>query len=249
MNDKKDSNNAGAKWVVIIFVLVLVCSIFITEIMASKGEKMANILGGEDEKLVLLTDNECTTCGAMEKALKEVKTKTSIINYTVNIDKLSDSDLSTLLASSDLIDEKDLPAVLHVSAGAVIGNYKGAAKAEDIIAFTNVFKQITVDQYIELVKEDVEHFVYIGRPTCGYCVQSIPWTKRISSALKKDIYYINIDAETASDLQLLAENTKNVYKGSTPLFLITKSNEILRYKEGASSYIALTSFFEGTDGE
>ena len=257
MKNKKNKSNAGAIWSIVIFSFVIICSIFITEIMAAKDKEIENIsfdrykneLSGENEKLVLLTKNDCEKCDDMSIVLKDIKAEGATDVYSINVDDLSSKNLNALLESSDLIEEGVFPTVLHISAGGLIGSYKEDADYNDIIDFMYVLKPITVSQYIELAKEDVEHFVYIGRPTCSYCVQSLPWSKRISRDLDKDMYYIDIDEETEASLELLAETTEQIYKGSTPLFLITKNNKIVKYKEGAGSYSALSAFFNGTSAE
>ncbi|MFA5409552.1 MAG: glutaredoxin family protein [Bacilli bacterium] len=246
MSTKKEKNNNGSRWIILIIVLVFVSSIVINEIMAVKNQSIENIMASDGEKLVLLTKDNCLECDKMKTVLENIHTEKGMEIDTVNVDKLSDNALDELLSYSDLIDTKVLPAVLHISLGTVIGSYTGEADYDMVMNFTFVFKQITVSQYIELAGESEEHFIYIGRPTCGYCVQSTPWSKLISYQLDKDIYYINIDEETDSDLKLLAEKTNDVYSGATPLFLVVKDNTIIRYKEGAGSYTALSVFFQET---
>lgn len=257
MFNKKNNNSSNSKWIIIIFSVVLICSIFVTEIMASKEKQIEEIgvnrfineLSGDNEKLVYIKENDCDKCEDMTKVLERVKSIGLFEVFTINIDKLSNNDYEKLLSSTDLIDESKIPSVLHISAGGIIGNYTGEASYNKLMAFTDIFEEITVKQYIELAKEDIEHFIYIGRPTCSYCVQSEPWSKRIIKEMEKTLYYVNIDEETETDLKLLEETTNGIYKGSTPLFLITKNNKIVKYKEGAGTYTALKEFFNGTDGK
>ena len=142
-----------------------------------------------------------------------------------------------------------MPTILHVSAGAIIGSYTKEADYDSVVSFTNVYKNIHVSDYIEMSKDDNTHFVYIGRPTCDYCLLSQPLTKRISYEMNKDIYYINIDNETSTDLKLLAEVTDGIYKGATPLFIIVKAGKIIDSQEGAGSYDMLSSFFKGGNNQ
>jgi predicted bacteriocin transport accessory protein len=246
MKNKNNQSSSSTKWIIIVFILVIFCSIFITELMSRDTKKTNDLIAKEGERLILLTKNDCAKCEDMDKVLQQINTNDGIEVYSINIDELSKSDFNDLLKTSDLIDENVIPTVLHVSAGAVIGSYTASANYNSIIDFMYVYKPLTVSQYVELVKEDKEHYIYIGRPTCGYCVQSMPWSKRIARELSKDIYYINIDSESASDLELLAESTNDIYRGATPLFLVTKNNKIVRYVEGAKSYDDLNAFFNGT---
>lgn len=253
----KKNNNTGAKWVVAIFVSVFICSILITELMASSDNgideinitKYKNELSLENEKLILLTEDNCTECDEMSLVLEQLEIAEDLTVLSMNVDKLSDADKQELLNSSDLISLDTLPAVLHVSTGKVIGIYTEAANADAVMSFMEVFKKITVEDYVDMMKDDKEYIIYIGRPTCGYCVQSQPWLKRIAFDLDKDVYYINIDEESSTDLQLLSEKTDGIYSGATPLFLIVKGGKVLDYQEGAGSYTSLKAFFDGDDEE
>lgn len=110
---------------------------------------------------------------------------------------------------------------------------------------TEVIKSITVSQFIEMKKQATKNYIYVGRPTCGYCVQSEPWTKKIAANAKITVYYVNIDNETTSSLSTLATATDGLYDGSTPLFLVMENNKILGSKIGAGSYEDLNAFFQG----
>lgn len=247
--EKKKS--MSSRIIVGIFATVFILSIFITEIMAANGNQIQSIdmtsyksnLEAGEESLVLLTKNDCTKCDTMLETLKDIKND-GLNVYTINVDELSEGSLDDLLDSSDLINDKDLPSVIHLSAGAVIGTYTGEANYNDIMSFYKSFDVINVAKFLEMYKEDQEYFVYVGRPTCGYCVQSEPLTKRVAYELNKEIYHINIDEETSSDLQKLAEATEGVYKGATPLFMVVKNGKVVDYKEGAGSYSELLSFFK-----
>ena len=102
------------------------------------------------------------------------------------------------------------------------------------------FNKIKVSEFADIIKEEEVHFIYIGRPTCGYCVQSEPWTA-FSSEMEKEVYYINIDEETSEDLEIY-RSYDDIYRGATPLFLVTKM-VIVDYKEGAGNYESLREFF------
>lgn len=257
MKKKQNKSGSAGKWIVLIFVVVIVCSILITELMASNNKIIKSInvedyissISGDDEKLILLTEDDCSKCDDMKKVLQDIKADNNIDVYSINVDELSDDALEKLKESSDLVDENILPTVLHISAGEIIGSYTEGVDYDDVMAFISPFKQITVDQYVELINDDEKYFVYIGRPTCHYCVQSMPWTKRISYDLDKDIYYIDIDKETSGDLSLLAKETDDIYSGATPLFLIVENGKVIDYQEGAGSYDSLSAFFNETSEE
>jgi predicted bacteriocin transport accessory protein len=253
MKNKDKNSNAGTKWIILVFALVLISSIVITEIINDYNKKvqeisvsqLANELTIQNEKLVLLTKNDCPKCDELKKIMEKFKADGTTV-YTINVDKLSNSDLNALTAKSSLIKTNELPSVLHLSGGEIIGSYTGKANYNDIVDFMTVFKKITVAQYLDLAKEDVDHYIYIGRPTCSHCVSIMPVLKRIVYDTGKDIYYINTDAETSNSLQTLASTTQ-VYDGSTPLFMVVKNNAVLRNHAGGDTYDNLKAFFEGTN--
>jgi predicted bacteriocin transport accessory protein len=253
MKIKEKNSNTGTKWIILVFVLVLISSIVITEIINNYNKRVQEIsvsqltseVATQNEKLVLLTKNDCPKCDEMKKVIEQFKAE-GMTAYTINVDKLSNSDQDKLIAKSSLIKTNELPSVLHISGGEIIGNYTGNANYDDISDFMAVFKKITVAQYLDLAKENVDHYIYIGRPTCPHCVNIMPVLKRIAYDTGKDIYYINTDAETSNGLQTLASATQ-VYDGSTPLFMVVKNNTVLRNQAGEDTYDNLKAFFEGSN--
>lgn len=252
-NEKKKNKNI--KWAVLVAAFVIICNIAITELTTEKPKELENItytrykeeLAEEGTKLILLNSNNCSECDSMNEVLKQIINEQDLEAYSIDIDELSDTELSDLTSSITMNDASRFPLLLHINDGAVIDSYEGDAIYDDILTFASRIKPITVNQYIELMKEDVEIFVYIGRPTCSYCVKSEPWLKSISYEMGKDIFYINIDEISESDHGLLADITKGIYRQATPLFIISKGNEIIDYLEGAGSFADLNNFFRQTN--
>lgn len=59
---------------------------------------------------------------------------------------------------------------------------------------------ITLDDYLEIIKEDGYHFMFIGSDTCGYCTQ---FKESINETLKDynyNVYYLNIGNFSEEDV-------------------------------------------------
>lgn len=255
MTKKKQNKMSGSTWAIIICAVILICSITITEIMASNNNKLTDIsiatyqslVLSDTEKLVLLYKNDSTESDKMRDSLEEIKEKTipAVEAYAINLDNLSTDDLAVIAKSATGID-KNHPAIIHMGGGAVIGSYSEKTDVTSISNWMERFTKISVKEYLTIAAKDEESYIYIGRPTCSHCVASMPLLKRIIATLGKPIYYINIDNETSTDLSTLATATNNIYNGSTPLFMVVKNGTILRNQAGSDTYANLTAFFTGT---
>lgn len=250
-----NKKNNTSKWVILIIALVIGGNILITHLTTEKIPEIETIsfkrykeeLENKDQKLILISENDCIECDSLNDVLKQVANEHKIKAYSINIDDLSETDLVDLKQSGPIGDTSTFPIILRINNGDLIDSHVGEAAYDDILDFVSDIEKITINRYIEMMKEDVEHFVYIGRPTCHYCTLSEPWLKIVSYEMNRRIYYINIDEISESDHTLLANITDDIYRGATPLFIISKGNEIIDYTEGVGSYIDLSNFFGQID--
>ena len=63
-------------------------------------------------------------------------------------------------------------------------NYKS-----DTVAFE--FVDITIDEYLELMKSEEKKIIYIARPNCSYCQLENPIIRRLGSKYDLEIYYLD----------------------------------------------------------
>ena len=117
------------------------------------------------------------------------------------------------------------------------------------------FKEVKAQDLNKLSK-DKTILVYIGRETCGYCVQFVPVLKEVQEKYSYTTYYIDIakildytggtgalDAEADKIMQNFAtsDSQKDVMNdwGATPMTLIIKNNKIVDSLVGAADAATL----------
>lgn len=111
------------------------------------------------------------------------------------------------------------------------------------------FKEIKA-QDLKKTSKDKTILVYIGRATCGYCVQFVPVLKEVQDKYSYTTYYIDIakildytnggtlDEEADKIMQDFAtsDEQKDVMNdwGATPMTLVIKNNKIVDSLVGAA---------------
>lgn len=108
----------------------------------------------------------------------------------------------------------------------------------------SMFKSIDTDKFIELFKKDEKSFIYLGRSTCGYCVQFLPSLQKAQEEYGYKTYYLDIT--TVSDkgmkkIQKLDKFLKNNY-GYTPLVLVVKNGKILNKEVDGYEGVGYTEY-------
>ena len=111
-------------------------------------------------------------------------------------------------------------------------------------------------QDLKKESKDKTILVYIGRSTCGYCVQFVPVLKEVQEKHSYTTYYIDIakildytggtgalDKEADEIMQKFAtsDSQKDVMKdwGATPMTLVIKNNKIVDSLVGATDAATL----------
>lgn len=121
------------------------------------------------------------------------------------------------------------------------------------------FTEITYKDINEFKKNEI-YVIYIGRETCGWCLEMLPNIKKASSEYNFKTYYIDIakiidfstnaiiDNEAYEALVNLETNEeqKGIMDefGSTPMILIMKNNKIIGSQVGYAEYDAYASVLE-----
>ena len=117
------------------------------------------------------------------------------------------------------------------------------------------FKEVKA-QDLKKLSKDKTILVYIGRSTCGYCVQFVPVLKEVQEKHSYTTYYIDIakildytggtgalDKEADEIMQKFAtsDSQKDVMKdwGATPMTLVIKNNKIVDSLVGATDAATL----------
>ena len=140
--------------------------------------------------------------------------------------------------------------VLAVILGAVgISNINHEVKSviDSSITLENAgFNEVTIDEYLDLIKEDKQNIILVARPTCGYCEKFTPILKKAKDDMKLTINYINTDNFSTEDWESF-EASLDYYSNNewgTPLVLITKNGEVVADNGGYVELDAIKSFFK-----
>ena len=126
------------------------------------------------------------------------------------------------------------------------------------------FNKINETQFLATVKKSDIQVIYLGRATCGYCVQFLPNIKQAQEDYKYTTNYVDITAvDTSSDdykaMTTMINNMTDTFNkehnytgdnayeylyGYTPTILITKNNKIVDVWVGYSDYSTFASWLE-----
>ena len=104
------------------------------------------------------------------------------------------------------------------------------------------FINITIDEYLEKMKEENKSIIYVARPGCSWCQKESPIIKSLGSEYDLKIYYLNTDpfwdsaANTYSKDGEKFINSAEQYKDGwgTPNTIIVANGKIV---DGEFSYV------------
>ena len=107
------------------------------------------------------------------------------------------------------------------------------------------FNEITIDEYLALIKESSENVILIARPTCGYCEKFTPILKKASEDMNVKINYIDTDKLTEETWKSFNASF-DIFSGEwgTPLVLVTKDSKIVAKNEGYTDLTTIKKFFK-----
>ncbi len=107
------------------------------------------------------------------------------------------------------------------------------------------FKEVTLDEYLDLIKKDEKSIILVARPTCSYCEAFAPILSEAKDDLGLTINYIDTDKFSSDDwttfnesLDYLSEN-----EWGTPLTLIVQNGKVVDANNGYVELDAIKTFF------
>ena len=91
------------------------------------------------------------------------------------------------------------------------------------------FDEKTVDEALSQISKGGTEVVYIGRPTCGYCVKFAPIMKQAQNDLGFKHIYIDLEKISSEDSSKLTELDSYIEEnfGYTPMVLVFKDGEFV----------------------
>lgn len=112
---------------VIIFLIIKFLILGGTYRMTDIGlDKYKKLVSGNKQSLIFVTSNDCSTCDDTKALIKKVLQGSSIKTYEINLDKLSDSDKDTFMATFDETNNGVVaPALLLVQDNGLVNSYYG----------------------------------------------------------------------------------------------------------------------------
>lgn len=114
----------------------------------------------------------------------------------------------------------------------------------------SMFTSVTADTLADAVASDTAKILYIGRSTCGYCVQFLPVLEQAQKDYGYETLYLDITTVTTTEQQdkiLAFDNEEEFLKqnfGGTPMVLIMKDGKMIGTWIGYAEYSTYASWLE-----
>lgn len=113
----------------------------------------------------------------------------------------------------------------------------------------SMMNSVDTDEVIKLFDSKETQVVYIGRSTCGYCVQFLPSLQKAQKEYGYKTNYLNISEVSDSDKEkiLKKDNDEKFLEekfGATPMVLLVKDGKLQDTWVGYSEYDEFAQFLE-----
>ena len=106
------------------------------------------------------------------------------------------------------------------------------------------FDELTTSELDEKIKAGGTQVVYIGRPTCGYCVKFVPVMKQVQKDLDYKTIYVDLEKMSSSDAELLYAYDSYIEEnfGYTPMVLVFRDGAFVKGTVGYTEAEEFKSF-------
>lgn len=116
-------------------------------------------------------------------------------------------------------------------------NTSGSESEESYEYDVSMFKEVDKDGYMDAFNKDEINVVYLGRATCGYCVQFLPTLQEAQETYDYKTLYIDTDKLSENDLKAILETMNLDFDTfGTPTTAIVKNGKVLDTQIGYSDY-------------
>lgn len=108
------------------------------------------------------------------------------------------------------------------------------------------FNEVTLDEYLNLVKGSEKSIVLIARPTCSFCEKFTPVLKQAKEDMNLKINYINTDNLSEDDWDKFNNSVKflNEEEWGTPTVLIVQNGDSVAENQGYVELDTIKEFFK-----
>lgn len=103
--------------------------------------------------------------------------------------------------------------------------------------------EIDVDLFKEIRDSDKVSVIYVGRPTCPFCLQYEPILHNVTEDTGLDIFYVNIDEWDSNDMNNILRPIMNNFTGVPRTFIMYEGNEVV-YRVGVMQENELLRFLQ-----
>lgn len=119
----------------------------------------------------------------------------------------------------------------------------------------NYIKEITYQEYEEIIKEDKYSIILLTSPTCSHCVSYKPFVNYVAKENNLNVYNINLTTITYEEYVSLHDKysaTKNEYREGqavipTPATLVVRNNLEITSTLGDIGYNGLTQLLKNNN--
>ena len=107
------------------------------------------------------------------------------------------------------------------------------------------FNEVTLSEYLDLVKSSEKSIILVARPTCGYCQKFTPILKQAMEDMNLTINYIDTDKFSEYDWTPFTESLDYLKseQWGTPLTLIVQNGEAIAENNGYVELDTIKEFF------
>lgn len=137
-------------------------------------------------------------------------------------------------------------AVIGASVG--ISYVKGDNNSENkkVTLQTAGFNEVSIEEYLTLIKEEEKNVILIARPTCGFCEQFTPVLKEATDDLKITVNYVDTDKFSNEDWNTFNSSFEylKTTEWGTPLILVTENGKLVAENQGYTELDTIKEFFK-----
>ncbi len=246
-----------------IFIIVIIFSVLLSNLEIAQNKGLAPIsisdyltmVNEENLNIIYIGDPNCPYCEMIEPILINLEKELDIKIHHLNYSSLNGEEQSVLLNSHDLFKGQwGMPLLLIFEKGVLIDHHIGYAEHSTIKQFlsfdklsngTQELNEISVEKYLDEIKNEEKVYVYVGTPTCPYCQMIEPVLKELENNLNISFNYLNYNNLTQSERQNFVDS-HDFLKGQwgMPLLLIFEKGSLVDHHIGYAEYTVIEQFLK-----
>lgn len=250
-----------------VVVIFLVAVFFLTRdtsdsnLIVIDSQRLTQLLENEENAFVYIGTPGCPVCVEFEPILEATLESLEQEIYYFNIDEARAADEDQTFALLESLAIESVPTIIYLEAGQVRDKIVGILPTLQLTNFlSGIFAERVPDnedelaesrlvvignqRLAEILEEEGRTFVYVGRPTCRFCLQLEPILEEVLTTLDQELYYFNIDEAQLEGGQKTTELLELLEIATVPTLLLLESGNIEEVLLGVQTAEQLKDFFE-----